>query len=89
MDYDHPLRQVIGELPPQNIVRIHLDGLSARAIASMVADTGFDVDEVLALTNGNPLFVNEVVGSGVESVPPSVQDSVLARAAKLPPGALF
>jgi predicted ATPase len=27
VDGDHPLRQVIGELPPQNLVRMHLDRL--------------------------------------------------------------
>lgn len=87
VDYEHPLRHVIGELPPQNVARLHLDGLSARAVASMVAETGFDVDDVLALTAGNPLFVTEVVESGVGRVPASVQDSVLARAAKLSPEA--
>jgi len=87
VDYDHPLRQVIGALPPQNLARVHLDGLSAPAVASMVAGTGFDVDEVLALTAGNPLFVTEIVESGVQIVPASVQDSVLARAAQLSPSA--
>jgi predicted ATPase len=83
VDYDHPLRQVIGELAPQNLVRIHLGGLSAEGVALMVEDTGLDSDQVLSLTDGNPLFVTEVAVSGVEGVPSSVQDSVLARAAKL------
>jgi DNA-binding CsgD family transcriptional regulator len=86
VDYDHPLRQVIGELPAENVVRIHLDGLSAQAISDLVGDADLDVDEILVLTGGNPLFVTEVVASGVESVPSSVQDAVLARAAKLSPG---
>ncbi|MEE8375019.1 MAG: AAA family ATPase [Acidimicrobiia bacterium] len=83
VDYDHPLRQVIGELAPQDLVRIHLDGLSAQGVALMVEDTGLDSDQILSLTDGNPLFVTEVAASGVEGVPSSVQDSVLARAAKL------
>ena len=83
VDTVHPLRQVIGELPPQNLVRIHLDHLSTQAVASMVEDTELDLDEVVALTGGNPLFVTEVLASGVEKVPASIQDSVLARAAKL------
>ena len=87
VDYDHPLRGVIGELPPQNLIRMHLGRLSARAVASMVDDTGLDLDEVLALTDGNPLFVTEVLASGVENVPPSIQDSILARATKLSAGA--
>jgi len=83
VDTDHPLRQVIGQLPPQNLVRIHLVRLSAQAVASMVEAADLDLDEILALTGGNPLFVTEVLASGVEEVPTSVQDSVLARAAKL------
>jgi ATP/maltotriose-dependent transcriptional regulator MalT len=87
VDFDHPLRQVIGELPPENLVRIRLETLSPQAISDLVGDADLDVDEVLALTDGNPLFVTELLASGVEKVPSSVQDSVLARAAKLSPGA--
>jgi DNA-binding CsgD family transcriptional regulator/MoxR-like ATPase len=87
VDYDHPLRQVIGELPPEVLVRIHLDGLSRHAIADLAGTADRDVEEILALTNGNPLFVTEVLAPGVENVPTSIQDSVLARAAKLSPEA--
>jgi ATP/maltotriose-dependent transcriptional regulator MalT len=87
VDYDHPLRQVIGELPPKSLTRIKLEGLSPRAVADLVRDDDLDLDEILALTDGNPLFVTEVIASGVEGVPMSVQDSVLARAGRLSPGA--
>lgn len=83
VDYEHPLRAVIGELAPQNIVRMHLERLTAPVVASMVEATNLDADEVMTLTGGNPLFVTEVLASGVEQVPSSIQDSVLARAAKL------
>lgn len=87
VDGDHPLRRVIGDLAPQSVTRIQLEPLSAEAIASMVDDRPFDLAEVLALTSGNPLFVTEVLTSGVEGVPASVQDSVLARAGRVPPPA--
>ena len=83
VDYEHPLRQVIGELAPGNLVRMRLGSLSTQAISDLIGDSGLDVEEVLALTDGNPLFVTELLRSGVEGVPSSVQDSVLARAAKL------
>jgi ATP/maltotriose-dependent transcriptional regulator MalT len=83
VDYDHPLRGVIGDLPPDIVVRIQLGGLSPEAVASMVDDTNLDLDEVIALTDGNPLFVTEVLASRVDNVPASVQDSVLTRAARL------
>ena len=87
VDYDHPLRGVIGDLPPQSVVRMQLSGLSTQAVAAMVDDTDLDLDEVLALTGGNPLFVTEILASGVETVPSSIQDSVLARATRLSSGA--
>jgi ATP/maltotriose-dependent transcriptional regulator MalT len=83
VDVDHPLRRVIGELPPRNLVRIHLDRLSEIAVAEMIEDADLDLAEVLALTGGNPLFLAEVIASGVDRVPSSIQDSVLARAARL------
>lgn len=81
---DHPLRQVIGDLPIRTVTRIQLERLSADAIASMIDGRPFDVADVLALTNGNPLFVAEVLSSGVDGVPASVKDSVLSRAARVP-----
>lgn len=83
VDVDHPLRQVIGELPPQSVVRMSLKRLSAEAVASMMKSQSFDVDAVVALTGGNPLFVTEVMASGTNAVPLSVRDAVLARASKV------
>ena len=87
VDSEHPLRQVIGDLPPGNLIRMPLRQLSAQAIASMVEGDSFDIDEILALTGGNPLFVTEVLASGTDAVPLSVTDAVLARARKLTPEA--
>ena len=53
----------------------------------MIEGTDLDLDEVAALTGGNPLFVTEVIAWGADPVPASVRDSVLGGAAKLPPGA--
>ena len=87
VDADHPLRRVIGELPPQNLVRIQLRPFSEAGIASLIADSPLDPHQVFALTDGNPLFVTEIIASGLDTVPVSVQDSVLARASKISPGA--
>ena len=88
VDAEHPLRHVIGDLAPASLVRMPLSQLSASAIASMFKRDAFDIDEVLALTGGNPLFVAEVLASGVDAVPSSVRDAVLSRAHKLTPGAM-
>lgn len=87
VDGDHPLRQVIGELPPRSLVRIELRPLSAAAIAAMIGDRSHDATTILTLTGGNPLFVTEVLAAGMGVVPSSVRDAVLARAAKLSPAA--
>ncbi len=87
VDAEHPLRQVIGDLPPGNLIRMPLSQLSAQAIASMVEGDSFDIGDILALTGGNPLFVTEVLASGTDGVPLSVTDAVLARARKLTPEA--
>ncbi|MEO6124150.1 MAG: AAA family ATPase [Ilumatobacteraceae bacterium] len=83
VDTDHPLRRVIGGLPQQNVARMSLNRLTPDAVSSMIESTSFDIDQIVRLTGGNPLFVAEVLASGTQNVPLSVRDSVLARAAKL------
>jgi DNA-binding CsgD family transcriptional regulator/tetratricopeptide (TPR) repeat protein len=87
VDTDHPLRTVVGDLPPDRITRFSLSPLPARAVADLMDGSDLDADRVMELTGGNPLFVSEVLAWGVEDVPPSVRDSVLARYARASPGA--
>ena len=87
VDYDHPLRGVIGDLPPDSVVRIQLGGLSLSAVSSIIAGSSMDPKEVLAATNGNPFLVTEMASTDGEVVPSSVQDSVMARVRKLSPKA--
>ena len=83
VDYDHPLRGVIGDLPTQSVVRIRLSGLSLSAVTSIVSETALDPDEVMAATNGNPFLVEEMVATDGDGVPTSLEDSVMARVRKL------
>lgn len=87
VDADHPLRQVLGELPQQCVVRMALRRLSADAVSSLIDEAALDVEQVVALTGGNPLFVTEVLAAGMDRVPFSVRDAVLGRAAKMSPAA--
>jgi DNA-binding CsgD family transcriptional regulator len=82
VDPDHPLRQILGEMPADSIARLRLEPLSADSIAELVGDD-LDVTEILAVTGGNPLFVSEVAAHGLDGIPESIQDAVLARAARL------
>jgi DNA-binding CsgD family transcriptional regulator/tetratricopeptide (TPR) repeat protein len=82
VDTNHPLRTVVGDLPPERITRFTLSPLTARAVADLIYGTGLDTDQVMDLTGGNPLFVTEVSSWGLDEVPPSVRDLVLARYAR-------
>jgi len=83
VDYDHPLRAVIGELPPRIVDRIQLGGLSLAAVASILGDSGLNPQEVAAATSGNPFLVTEMASSRGDTIPASVQESVMPRVAKL------
>ena len=87
VDFEHPLRRVIGDLPARNVVRIQLAGLSGSAVRSITDGSGLDPDRVLAVTDGNPFFVTEMVAAAEETVPSSVQDSVMSRVSRLSPEA--
>jgi DNA-binding CsgD family transcriptional regulator len=84
----HPLRVVLGELPPNGAVtRLELAALSREAVATMGAPRGVDVDELYERTGGNPFFVTEALAADAEEVPHTVRDAVHARAARLSPPA--
>jgi hypothetical protein len=83
VDIDHPLRRVLGDLPPAAVERIQLGPLSVAAVAELAGDKVDDVDAFMALTGGNPLFVSEVLAAGDATVPTSVRDAVWARLARL------
>ncbi len=87
VDFEHPLRGVIGDLPPSNVVRIQLRGLSSSAVASMISQSALDLNEVMIATHGNPFLVTEMASADDETVPVSLQDSVMARVQKLSIGA--
>jgi DNA-binding CsgD family transcriptional regulator len=86
VDYDHPLRAVIGDIPPQSVVRIQLEGLSLSAVSSMVGGSALDPADVLAATRGNPLLIVEMSFGPDGDVAASLRDSVEARVARLTVG---
>lgn len=85
VDFDHPLRGVIGDLSPSRVVRFHLGGISVSAVAQIIGETDLDPDEVMAATGGNPFLVTQLVSTGGEVVPSSIQDSMIARVRKVSP----
>jgi DNA-binding CsgD family transcriptional regulator/tetratricopeptide (TPR) repeat protein len=80
----HPLRQVLGELASAGTsARLRLSALSADAVARLAEPYRTDAAELYRTTGGNPFFVTEALAAGEETVPATVRDAVLARAARL------
>jgi DNA-binding CsgD family transcriptional regulator len=83
----HPLRVVLGDLPHAIVTRIALPPLSPVAVAALAQAAGRPAADLYATSGGNPFFVTELLASDTDSVPASVIDAVLARAARLTPAA--
>ncbi len=80
----HPLRILLGDLATQPAVRrLDLAPLSREAVALLARDSTIDPAHLYRKTGGNPFFVTEVLRSGLEGIPATVRDAVLARAARL------
>jgi len=88
LERTHPLRVVLGELGTvAGVESIHLDPLSAEAVAELAGGSDVDVHELYRTTAGNPYYVREVLDAGGESVPDTIRDVVLARTSTLCPEA--
>ncbi len=82
LDRTHRLRVVLGEVV-RTPGRITVDPLSKAAVAELAAPHHVDAEELYARTGGNPFFVTEVLATDGQTVPATVRDAVLARAARL------
>ena len=82
------LRVTLGDLGSQRGTRrVRLVPLSPEAVRTLAGGSGLPAPELYRLTGGNPFYVTEVLRAGMEQVPPSARDAVLARAARLGAGA--
>ncbi len=77
---DHPLHSVIGALPTARTTRIALAALSPQAVLGMAQGVGRQARGLHSLTQGNPLYLVEVLAAPAGGLPASVRDAVLARA---------
>lgn len=88
LDASHPVRVMLGDIASQSVVRrLEVPLLSAAAVAELADGTGLDAEALFQETGGNAFFVTEVVASGGQHLPPTVQDAVLARVHRLTPQA--
>jgi len=79
-----PLRLALGDLATQRSTRrMGLPPLSPGAVRVLADGSGLEAAALYRLTGGNPFYVTEVVQAGMDDVPESARDAVLARAARL------
>jgi DNA-binding CsgD family transcriptional regulator len=84
IDPYHPLRRVLGDLVSEpGVSRMWLPSLSRDAVQTLASDTNFDPAHLYERTGGNPFYVAEIVASGGSSIPNSIRDAVLSRAAQV------
>jgi DNA-binding CsgD family transcriptional regulator len=84
----HPLRLVLGDLATEAAVfRLSLSPLSVESVDRLAHRSGRDPVALYRLTGGNPFFLTEALATEGESVPATVGDAILARAARLSPEA--
>ena len=80
---EHPLWQLLGDVPRASLYRVALPPLSETAVALLARRAGRDATGLHGLTHGNPFFVTEVLANDDAGVPTSVRAAVFARAARL------
>ncbi len=79
----HPLRTVLGDLATTGVTRLVPAPLTLAAVHTLGLGHAVDLAELHRVTGGNPFFVTEVLAAGGQGMPCTVQDAVLARAARL------
>ncbi|HKH62861.1 MAG TPA: AAA family ATPase [Flavitalea sp.] len=76
ISFDHPLRNVLGQLPPASFTRMQLNPLSREAVEKMAREKGYSGEDVYGITGGNPFYVNEILSSYSVGIPDNVKDSI-------------
>ena len=84
VDRTGSLRVLLGELPSTtSVTRLQVPPLSAEAVAALAVPEGVDPVSLFERTGGNPFFVTEALAAGDATLPDTIRDAVLARAARL------
>lgn len=87
---DHPLTQVISDLPETSLTEMQLPPLSARAVGQLARRAGLPGDRLFQATSGNPFEVTEMLAAreaGASVLPASVREAVTVRQSRLDAGA--
>ncbi|HEU5167065.1 MAG TPA: AAA family ATPase [Chitinophagaceae bacterium] len=75
---NHPLRNVLGQLPPDSFTRLQLSPLSKEAVEKMAEERGYKGEDVFSISGGNPFYVTEILASYSPGVPDNIKDAILS-----------
>lgn len=78
IDHQHPLRNVLGHVPPDSFSRLQLTPLSRYIVEKMAIEKGYKGEDVYSISGGNPFYVNEILASYNVGVPDNIKDSILS-----------
>ncbi len=74
----HPLKNILGQLPPDSFSRLKLTPLSKPTVEKMALAKGYNPEDVYSISGGNPFYVNEILASYSPGVPENIKDSILS-----------
>ncbi|MES1214610.1 MAG: AAA family ATPase [Bacteroidota bacterium] len=74
----HPLKSVMGQLPPDTFTRLQLTPLSKNAVDRMAGEKGYSGEDVYSISGGNPFYVTEILASYSAGIPDNIKDAVLS-----------
>ncbi len=72
------LRNLLGQLPADSFMRLHLTPLSREAVTKLATDKGYNGEDVYTISGGNPFYVNEILASYSPGIPDNIKDAILA-----------
>jgi DNA-binding CsgD family transcriptional regulator len=75
---NHPLRQVLGQFPPDSFTKLVVTPLSKQAVVEMATQKGYSGEDVYSISGGNPFYVNEILANYSPGVPDNIKDSILS-----------
>ena len=82
----HPLNELLGDLPQSHTHRIDLRPISPGGVTQLAKEFGQQGTHLHSITGGNPFFVTELLAGSEDSeqdIPASVQDAVGSRLNRL------
>jgi len=74
----HPLKQLLGQLPPHSFTRLQLPPLSRTAVENLAKTRGYSGEDVYGISGGNPFYVNEILASYSPGIPDNIKDTILS-----------